>query len=147
MSMVCSSPAPSTNSSAPFPSAPSSCFPARRAPACMWRVFAGWGGAQARRQKGLVGGSARLFAGAGNLRRAKTNFYPGVGSVAARSAARADGGKLRGPCAAAGGLSSPGGRSLGLDGLSCRENHLVAPLVLVRPERLVPPPPRRINFL
>src|SRR5882762_3510 len=112
----------------------------------MFRVAAGVGAPPPRRTKRSVGGGSRRFAAAGNSRAAKTNVYPAVGSVAARSAARADGGKLRGPCAAAGGLYSPGGRSLGLDGLSCRENHLVAPLVLVRPERVVPPAPRRINF-
>src|SRR6202171_6848259 len=109
-------------------------------------VTAGCGAPPSRRTKGAAGGSARRFAAEGNSDAAETNVYPAVGSVAARAAARADGSKLLGPCAAAGGLSSPRWRSLGLDGFSCRENHLVAPLVLVCPERVVPPAPRRIIF-
>jgi len=80
------------------------------------------------------------------LTQRKRNVYAAVGGVATRTAARADGCELRGPCTAAGGLPSPEGRSLRLDGFSCRENQLVAPLVLVRPQRVVPPTPRRINF-
>src|SRR6267378_926740 len=106
-------------------------------------VAAGCGAPPPRRTKGSVGGSARRFAAAGNSRAAKTNVYPAVGSVAARSAARADGGKLRGPCAAAGGLSSPGGRSLGLADFSGGKTPRAAPLVFVRLEGVVPPPPPR----
>src|SRR5260370_25321248 len=112
----------------------------------MCRFAAGCGAPPPRCTKSAAGGSARRFAAEGNSGAAETRVYSAVGRMAARAAARADGSKFRRSCAAAGGLSSPRRRSLGLDGFSCRENHLVAPLVLVCLERVVPPTPGRIIF-
>src|SRR5260370_838206 len=94
--------------------------------------------------KGASGRGARRFAAAGNSRATEANLYSALGGMVAWAAACANGGELRRPCAVAGALFSPGGRSLGLDGFSCRENQLVAPVVLVCAERVVPPAPRRI---
>src|SRR5260370_20536060 len=110
----------------------------------MCGVAAGWGGRPAGNAKGGGGGGGGRLAATGNSCAAKTDFYFAVGRVAARAAARSNGSKLRGACAAAGGLSPRGRRSLDLDRLSCRENHLVAPVVVVCLARVVPPTPRRI---
>src|SRR5205823_7706947 len=109
-------------------------------------VPAGWRAVPLRSTKGASGRSARRFAAARNPDAAETHVYSAVGGVAPWTTARADGSELRRPCAAAGGLSPPGRCQLGVDEFSCREDQLVAPLVLVCPERVVPPTSRGINF-
>ena len=47
--------------------------------------------------------------------------------------------------AAAGGLPSPGRRSRHLGGFPCRADQLVASVVALRLERVVPPSPRRMT--
>src|SRR5260370_39330487 len=105
---------------------------------------AGGVGPHGGRAKGAAMGSARRFAATGNSCTAETFVCLAVGRMVAWGAACAYGSELRCSRAATGRLSSPGRRSLGLDRFPCWKNHLVASLVFIRPERVVPPPPRRI---
>src|SRR5260370_42241465 len=110
----------------------------------MCKFTAGSGAPTHRRTKGAACGSARRFAAAGNSHAAEPHVHAAVGRMAARAAERSDGSKLLGPCAGTGAVSSPWRRSFALAGFSRRDDHLVASLVLVCVERVVPPTPRRI---
>src|SRR5882724_9487964 len=108
---------------------------------------AGCGALAARYAESAAGGGAGRFAAAGDFGAEETHVHSAVGRVAARTIARADGSELRRPRSGACGLSAYGRDANGLDGFSCRENDVVAPVVVICVERVVPPTPRRINFL
>src|SRR6266566_2251906 len=108
--------------------------------------FAGRLAPPARRAQSIAGRSDSRFAAAGNSRAKETHFYFALGRMAARTTAKKAGNEFRGSCAASRASLAPRRDRRRLEGFPRGENHLVASLVSLRSERVVPPASRRMNL-
>src|SRR5215472_7072512 len=86
------------------------------------------------------------FAAPGNSRAKETDFYFALGRMVARTTAKEAGNEFPRSCAVARASLAPRRNRRRLERFPRGENQLVASLVSLRSERVVPPPSRRMNM-